>query len=115
MTLEHIGDKTFTHLSIEIDVLDPEWAPSTISPFSGGLTLDDGIYIARRVRETGSFVAMDLVEVNPSVESAKLEFTLRSGCAHSSKVLCVEVSNNRTLCGWSLRQYQLVGKEMKRI
>lgn len=51
-------------------------------PVDGGLDLAEGTYIARRIHENGSLVAMDLVEVNPGVETGAsgLSLTLRSGC-----------------------------------
>lgn len=81
MTLEYIGDKIPIHLSYDIDSLDPEWAPSTIYPVDGGLTLTEGTHIARRIYETGNLVAMDLVEINPAIETARLDLTLQSGCS----------------------------------
>ncbi|RFU30613.1 hypothetical protein B7463_g5749, partial [Scytalidium lignicola] len=68
MALGHIGNDTPIHLSFDVDALDPMWAPSTGTPVRGGLTLREGDYIAECVHETGSLVAMDLVEVNPTLE-----------------------------------------------
>ncbi|PWY81637.1 Ureohydrolase [Aspergillus sclerotioniger CBS 115572] len=79
MTLDYIGDDTPIHVSFDIDSLDPTVAPSTVFPVDGKLSLEEGMEIARRVRETGSLVAMDLVEVNPSVERERLDLTMRSG------------------------------------
>lgn len=78
LALEHLGDKTPIHVSYDIDSLDPEWAPSTGFPVSSGLSLDEGMYISRRLHATGNLVAMDLVEVNPLVEPEKLGMTVRS-------------------------------------
>ena len=69
MALGWIGSDTPIHLSFDIDSLDPMWAPSTGTPVRGGLTLREGDFIAECVHETGSLVALDLVEVNPSLES----------------------------------------------
>lgn len=62
MALGHIGNDTPIHLSFDVDALDPQWAPSTGTPVRGGLTLREGDYIAECVHETGSLVAMDLVD-----------------------------------------------------
>ena len=79
MTLDYIRDNTPIHLSFDIDSLDLKIAPSTVFPVDGGLLLEEGMEIARRVWETGSLVAMDLVKVNPSVERERLDLTMRSG------------------------------------
>lgn len=81
MALAHIGTDTPIHLSFDVDALDPQWAPSTGTPVRGGLTLREGDYIAECVHETGSLVAMDLVEVNPSLEAMGATETIRAGCS----------------------------------
>lgn len=81
MALAHIGSDTPIHLSFDVDALDPQWAPSTGTPVRGGLTLREGDYIAECVHETGSLVAMDLVEVNPSLEAVGAAETIRAGCS----------------------------------
>jgi arginase len=81
MALAHIGSDTPIHLSFDVDALDPQWAPSTGTPVRGGLTLREGDYIAEVVHETGSLVAIDLVEVNPSLEAVGASETIRTGCS----------------------------------
>ncbi|KAL3423976.1 arginase [Phlyctema vagabunda] len=87
MALGHIGNDTPIHLSFDVDALDPMWAPSTGTPVRGGLTLREGDYIAECVHETGSLVAMDLVEVNPTLEPGVNDIgaheTVRAGCSLS--------------------------------
>ena len=79
MALAHIGTDTPIHLSFDVDALDPMWAPSTGTPVRGGLTLREGDYIAECAHETGQLIAMDLVEVNPSLEVAGASETVRAG------------------------------------
>lgn len=81
MALAHIGQDTPIHLSFDVDALDPQWAPSTGTPVRGGLTLREGDYIAECVHQTGSLIAMDLVEVNPSLETRGASETIRAGCS----------------------------------
>lgn len=84
MALGHIGTDTPIHLSFDVDALDPMWAPSTGTPVRGGLTLREGDYICECVHETGSLVAVDLVEVNPSLAPANdigAHETVRAGCS----------------------------------
>ena len=81
MALAHIGADTPIHLSFDIDALDPQWASSTGTPVRGGLTLREGDFIAECVHETGSLVAMDLVEVNPSLVAHNAQETVGAGCS----------------------------------
>ncbi|KAJ5390593.1 Arginase [Penicillium cataractarum] len=81
MALAHIGNDTPIHLSFDVDALDPQWAPSTGTPVRGGLTLREGDFICECVHETGNLVAMDLVEVNPSLEAVGAAETIRAGCS----------------------------------
>ena len=79
MALGWIGSDTPIHLSFDIDALDPMWAPSTGTAVRGGLTLREGDFIAECVHETGSLVALDLVEVNPRLEEQGAAETVRAG------------------------------------
>ncbi|KAK4464290.1 arginase, partial [Cladorrhinum samala] len=84
MALAHIGNDTPIHLSFDVDALDPMWAPSTGTPVRGGLTLREGDYICECVHETGSLIAVDLVEVNPSLAPPNdigAHETVRAGCS----------------------------------
>jgi len=84
MALAHIGADTPIHLSFDVDALDPMWAPSTGTPVRGGLTLREGDYICECVHESGCLVAVDLVEVNPSLApdtDVGAHETVRAGCS----------------------------------
>lgn len=79
MALAWIGSDTPIHLSFDVDALDPQYAPSTGTPVRGGLTLREGDFIAECVHETGQLIALDLVEVNPSLEIVGAQETVRAG------------------------------------
>ncbi|TGJ84695.1 hypothetical protein E0Z10_g4081 [Xylaria hypoxylon] len=84
MALAHIGNDTPIHLSFDVDAIDPMWAPSTGTPVRGGLTLREGDFICESVHLTGNLVAVDLVEVNPSLAAdreAEANETIRAGCS----------------------------------
>lgn len=53
------------YLSIDIDVLDPAFAPGTGYPEPGGLTTRQLIYFIQRIKNMKNLKRMDLVEVNP--------------------------------------------------
>lgn len=86
MALDYLNDDTSRrdrpiHLSFDVDALDPSVAPSTGTPVRGGLTFREGHYICETVAETGALVAMDIVEVNPSLEEHAAEQTIAVGCS----------------------------------
>jgi agmatinase len=62
---------TPAYLSVDIDVLDPAFAPGTGTPEIGGLASWQLQAILRRLRGT-SFVGMDLVEVAPAYDVAEI-------------------------------------------
>jgi arginase family enzyme len=60
-------------LTVDIDVLDPAFAPGTGTPEPGGMTAGDLLWAARTVAEGLDLVGADVVEVIPSaVGSADL-------------------------------------------
>jgi len=84
MALDHVnpGRDRPIHLSFDVDALDPSVAPSTGTPVRGGLTFREGHYICEAVFETGLLAALDLVEVNPSLQDAvSVEQTVAVGCS----------------------------------
>ncbi|KAF8997144.1 Ureohydrolase [Hymenopellis radicata] len=84
MALDHVNPdrKLPIHLSFDVDALDPSVAPSTGTPVRGGLTFREGHYICEAIYETGLLVALDLVEVNPSLaDAASVHQTVTVGCS----------------------------------
>ena len=55
------------HLSMDIDSIDPVFAPSTGTRVSGGLTYREAYYVCEALSESGLLCSMDMVEVNPSL------------------------------------------------
>ena len=54
------------YLSIDIDAVDPAFAPGTGYPEAGGLTSRELLYFIQRIRLLKNFRAADIVEVNPA-------------------------------------------------
>ncbi|KZV96175.1 arginase [Exidia glandulosa HHB12029] len=84
MALDHVNPKRDKpiHLSFDVDALDPTVAPSTGTPVRGGLTYREGHYICEAIHETGCLVALDLMEVNPSLHDAvAVSQTVAVGCS----------------------------------
>ncbi|XP_067901423.1 arginase-1-like [Heterodontus francisci] len=69
------------HLSFDIDGFDPTLAPATGTPVEGGLTYEQGIFVANEIHKTGLLSAIDLVEVNPSLgrDEEEVTSTVNSG------------------------------------
>ncbi|KAI0928976.1 hypothetical protein AcW2_004814 [Taiwanofungus camphoratus] len=90
MALDHVNparDRPI-HLSFDVDALDPSVAPSTGTPVRGGLTFREGHYICEAIYETGCLVALDIMEVNPSLEDVKSsEQTVAVGCSLARSAL----------------------------
>jgi arginase len=63
------------HCSVDIDSLDPWYAPSTGTPVLGGLTLPELMYIGNCVNKSGKLQTLDLVEVNPLLKSCEYDVT----------------------------------------
>ncbi|KAK7038091.1 arginase [Favolaschia claudopus] len=84
MALDHVNPdrKLPIHLSFDVDALDPSVAPSTGTPVRGGLTFREGHYICEAIWETGLLVALDLMEVNPSLaDPESVKQTVTVGCS----------------------------------
>ena len=65
-----VGDRP-TYLSLDVDVLDPAFAPGTGTPEIGGLATWQMQAILRRLPQV-DFVGMDMVEVAPSYDVAEI-------------------------------------------
>jgi len=61
-----VGDGP-TYLSVDVDVLDPAFAPGTGTPEPGGMTSGDLLLAVRTVGERARLVGMDVVEVLPTL------------------------------------------------
>jgi guanidinobutyrase len=60
-----------TYLSLDIDVVDPAFAPGTGTPQVGGLSSVQILGLVRALRGL-NFVGCDLVEVSPQFDSADI-------------------------------------------
>ena len=57
------------HLTFDIDAIDPSFAPGTGTLARGGLNYRESMYICSSLADTGRLVGMDMVEVNPKLDS----------------------------------------------
>jgi arginase len=57
------------HVSLDLDVLDPNEAPGVGTPVRGGITYREGHTAMELVAETDALQSMEIVEVNPILDS----------------------------------------------
>ena len=78
--LEHVAGDGFVHVSLDMDVLDPEVAPGVGTPVRGGLSYREAHLALELVAESGLVGSLEVVEVNPILdrenETAKLAVEL---------------------------------------
>ena len=64
------------YVSIDIDIIDPVFAPGTGYPESGGLVSRDFIYLIQRINKIKTLKAIDIVEINPDKDRDNLTVKL---------------------------------------
>ncbi len=65
---EALDGADYLYLSVDIDVLDPGFAPGTGTPEPGGMAPVDLLRIVRNLAQRTNLVAMDVVEVAPAYD-----------------------------------------------
>jgi arginase len=71
------------HLSFDLDVVDPEDAPGTGTPVWGGITYREAHLAMEMVSDRADIVAIDLVEVNPVLDTQNMTGVLAAELAQS--------------------------------
>ena len=64
-SLVHIAGPGFVHVSLDMDVVDPEVAPGVGTPVRGGFSYREAHLALELVAESGLVSSLDVVEVNP--------------------------------------------------
>jgi arginase len=67
-SLEHIAGPGFVHVSLDLDVVDPEVAPGVGTPVRGGLSYREAHFALELVAESGLVGSLEVVEVNPILD-----------------------------------------------
>jgi arginase len=68
--LDHVAGPGFVHVSLDLDVLDPEVAPGVGTPVRGGLTYREAHLALELVAESGLAGSLEVVEANPILDRA---------------------------------------------
>ena len=66
--LEHVAGEGFVHLSLDMDVVDPEVAPGVGTPVRGGLSYREAHLAMELVAEAGLVGSIEVVEINPILD-----------------------------------------------
>ena len=66
--LEHVTGAGFVHVSLDMDVLDPDVAPGVGTPVRGGLSYREAHLALELVAEAGVLSSLEVVEVNPILD-----------------------------------------------
>lgn len=64
------------YVSIDIDIVDPAFAPATGYPEFGGLTSRQFLYLIQRIKKIKTLRAVDIVEINPEKDEKRLTVKL---------------------------------------
>jgi arginase len=66
--LERVSGAPFVHVSVDLDLVDPDVAPGVGSPVKGGLSYREAHLAMELVAESGVLSSLELVEVNPILD-----------------------------------------------
>ena len=66
--LEYLRDSPFVHVSLDLDAVDPMFAPGVGTPVRGGLSYREAHLALELVSESGLADSFDVVEVNPILD-----------------------------------------------
>ena len=67
--LDIVRGGSFVHVSLDLDVVDPEVAPGVGSPVRGGLSYREAHLAMELVAEAGILGSLEIVEVNPILDA----------------------------------------------
>lgn len=68
--IEAVSDGTTgIHLSLDLDALDPMFAPGVGTPVNGGVTYREGHLAMELLALSGKLISVDVVEVNPILDA----------------------------------------------
>jgi arginase len=77
------------HVSFDLDVCDPAIAPGVGTPVKGGLNYREAHLLMELIAETGCLTALDLVEVNPTLDIRNA--TAELGCELALSALGMKI------------------------
>ena len=79
------------YVSVDIDVIDPAFAPATGYPEPGGLSSREFIYLIQRINKMKNLRGIDIVEINPEKDENNL--TIKLGAKILSELIWLLLFN----------------------
>jgi arginase len=76
-------------VSFDLDVCDPAVAPGVGTPVKGGLNYREAHLLMELIAESGRLTALDLVEVNPTLDLRNM--TAELGCELALSALGMKI------------------------
>jgi arginase len=74
--LAHLAGSAYVHVSLDLDAVDPAFAPGVGTPVRGGLSYREAHLALELVAESGLMDSLEVVEVNPILDRANETGTL---------------------------------------
>lgn len=81
------SNKKELYVSIDIDVIDPSFAPSTGYREPGGFTSREFLYLIQRINKIKNLKAIDIVEINEKIDRESNNLTVKLGAKILSELL----------------------------
>jgi len=82
--LARVSGGSFVHVSVDLDVVDPEIAPGVGDPVRGGLSYREAHLALELIHEAGVLDSLELAEVNPIRDHENTTAALAVGLAASA-------------------------------
>ncbi len=82
-TLDCLNSFDSIHVSLDMDSLDPDFAPGVATPVPGGLTYREAHLLMEILAASGKVKSMDIVEINPILDTSNRTAELAVGLATS--------------------------------
>ncbi|GGB77683.1 arginase [Deinococcus soli (ex Cha et al. 2016)] len=82
-TMDRLSATERLHVSFDADALDPSVCPGVGTPVPGGLTYREGHLLMELLSESGRVTSMDIVEVNPILDTRNQTAEVMVGMAAS--------------------------------
>jgi arginase len=81
--IERVEGARFVHVSLDLDVVDPQWAPGVGTPVRGGISFREAHLAVELLSEAGVVGSLQIVEVNPILdrENATGELAVELACS----------------------------------
>jgi arginase len=81
--IERVQGAAFVHVSLDLDVVDPQWAPGVGTPVRGGISFREAHLAVELLSEAGVVGSLQIVEVNPILdrENATGELAVELACS----------------------------------